>query len=414
MFRRQKVSAVVTRRRLIRILIAVPVAVLLLLTVWIGVAALHYSPEYVWRVAMWRESDVGDYLNNFPKRELTAAPEPFLFDSAPESAGVISALQSAFGTDDLDAFLTDTGTQAFIVIRDDRVIYEQYFNGWQRDSMVTSFSVAKSFVSTLVGIAIEEGHIGGLDDPITLYLPELLDRDPEFERITIRHVLTMSSGLEYKEMRPFLFNGDDPLTTYHPDQRELSLNNTHIDGPPGREFLYNKYHPQLLGMILERTTGMSVTELTQRYLWNPLGMEFDGAWCLDSTASGFEKMEAGLNARAIDFAKLGRLFLNGGNWQGTQVVSADWVALASGTNPDGRAPAFSRDRHYGLMWWGVPSDEEPPDYYAAGDHGQYVYVSPATDTVVIRTGVEYGVSSRDWITAFASAVNGLSVLDGAN
>ena len=136
----------------------------------------------------------------------------------------------------------------------------------------------------------------------------------------------MSSGLAYDESGWFLFNGDDPLTTYHPDQRQLALTNTRIAGPPGETFSYNKYHPQLLGMILERTTGMSVTAWTQTRLWDPLGMEFDGAWTLDSEASGFEKMEAGLNARAIDFAKLGRLFLHEGEWDGTQIVSPAWVA----------------------------------------------------------------------------------------
>ena len=130
-----------------------------------------------------------------------------------------------------------------------------------------------------------------------------------------------------------MFNGDDPLTTYHPDRRRLALTNTRIEGPPGETFSYNKYHPQLLGMILERTTGMSVTEWTQSRLWDPLGMEFDGAWTLDSEASGFEKMAAGLNAQAIDFAKLGRLFLNQGRWDGVQIVSSDWVALATGSIP---------------------------------------------------------------------------------
>src|SRR5687768_2092889 len=124
-------------------------------------------------------------------------------------------------------------------------------------------------------------------------------------------------------------------------------------------------------MILERTTGMTVTAWTQSRLWDPLGMEFDGAWCLDSTASGFEKLEAGLNARAIDYAKLGRLFLEGGDWNGRRVISADWVALATGIDPAGRAPAFDEDLYYALMWWGGPAGDQHPDFAAQGDHGQY-------------------------------------------
>lgn len=396
------------RRRLVRVIAAVLASIALLLVAWIGVAAIVYPPEYVRRVLLWRDSDVGDYLYNFPHRPLQAATEPFRFETAPEDDRVAAALESAFSVDDIDAFLTGTDTQAFIVIQDDQVVFERYYNGWQRDSMLTSFSVAKSFVSTLVLVAIEEGYVNSIDDPITDYLPEMAERDERFERVTIRHLLTMSSGFEYREMRWFLFNGDDPLTTYHPDQREISLTNTRIAGPPGETFRYNKYHPQLLGMILERATGMSVTDWTQTRLWDRLGMEFDGAWTLDSTSSGFEKMEAGLNARAIDFAKLGRLMLEQGRWEGEQVVSAEWVARASGTDPEWRAPSFAGDRFYGLMWWGVAYPDGSSDFYAAGDHGQYVYVSPGSRVIIVRMGDDYGVSSRTWVDAFARAASGLN------
>jgi CubicO group peptidase (beta-lactamase class C family) len=283
-------------------------------------------------------------------------------------------------------------------------VLERYVEPWRRDSMNTSFSVAKSFVATLVGMAIDEGMIKSLDDPITAYLPELALRDRRFEQISLRHLLLMSSGLEYAEGRFPLFNGDDPLTTYHPDQRRLALTNIQIEGPPGQTFRYNKYHPQLLGMVLERTTGMSVTAWTQTRLWDRLGMEFDGAWTLDSEASGFEKMEAGLNARAIDFAKLGRLYLRNGQWDGRQVLSSEFVALASGQDPRTRAPGRDREpRYYGLMWWGANQNRPRPDFFAAGDRGQYVYVSPASDVIIVRTGLDYGIPSSRWLEAFGGA-----------
>jgi CubicO group peptidase (beta-lactamase class C family) len=367
---------------------------------WLLAASAMYSPEYVMRVIAWGESDVGDYLTNFPQRRLTASPEPRPFAVALDEDRVEDVLATALGVGDLDQLLTETQTQSLIVVLDDDVAFERYANGWARDSMVTSFSVAKSFVSTLVGIAIAEGAIGSLDDPITGYLPELAQRDRRFEEITIRHLLLMSSGLDYQESGSFLFNGDDPLTTYHPDQRRLALTNTRIVASPGSSFRYNKYHPQLLGMILERTTGMSVSDWTQSRLWDPLGMEFDGAWTLDSEAAGFEKMEAGLNARAIDFAKLGRLFLHEGTWDGIPVVSPEWVATATGVDPADRAPSAPFGRFYALMWWGVQRASGPPDFYAAGDHGQYIYVSPQDQVVIVRTGVEYGVSSSRWVDAF--------------
>jgi CubicO group peptidase (beta-lactamase class C family) len=396
-----------TRRRLARVALVVVLLPVIAAGTWLLAASVLYSPEYVARVVTWRESDVGDYLDNFPHRRLTASPDPLSFAIALEEPRVEGILRSALGVDDLDAFLTRTETQSLIVIDHDQVVLERYFNGWRRDSMVTSFSVAKSFVSTLIGIALEEGAIRSIDDPITAYLPELVERDPRFEEITVRHLLMMSSGLDYEESGWFVFNGDDPLTTYHPDQRKLALTNTRIARPPGEIFSYNKYHPQLLGMILERTTGMSVTAWTQSRLWDPLGMEFDGAWTLDSQASGFEKMEAGLNARAIDFAKLGRLFLHEGRWDGRQIVSPEWVSLATGVDPADRAPHGSAARYYGLMWWGVQRDSGPPDFYALGDHGQFIYVAPQDAVVIVRTGVEYGVRSSQWIDAFTRTSDGL-------
>lgn len=389
-----------------------------LIALWLAVAALVYSPVYVGRVLAWGESDQGDYLNNFPLSSLSQSPEVFSFESSPEAERVRSVFEPALGVPDLDAFLTESETQAFIVIQEDRIIYEGYFNGAARDTMVTSFSVAKSFDSALIGIAIDEGFINSVNDPVTDYLPELAKRDDSFESITIRDLLRMSAGLDYKELRWALFNGDDPLTTYYPDQREIALDNTQIVDPPARYFLYNKYHPQLLGMILERTTGMSVTEYTQTRLWDPIGMEFSGAWALDSEDSGFEKMEAGLNARAIDYAKLGRLFLEDGSWNGVQVVSSGWVEESTGLdlathNPDYYANEFGQaiyadgGGYYQYMWYGRLRDGESADFFAEGDHGQIIYVSPARSLIIVRNGTGYGIPGSQWIDAFYEAAGDL-------
>ncbi|MEE8407403.1 MAG: serine hydrolase [Acidimicrobiia bacterium] len=389
-----------------------------LLLLWVAVGAVVYSPEYVGRVLTSRESSVDDYLHMFPLRSLSASATPFSFDEDPNEGAVRGAFESVLGVSDLDAFLAEAETQAFIVIKDDKILYEGYFNGTRRDSVVTSFSVAKSFDSALIGIAIDEGLIGSVDDAITDYLPELADRSIGFEKITIRDLLLMASGLDYQELRWFLFNGDDPLTTYYTDQREISLNNTNIIDPPAQYFLYNKYHPQLLGMILERTTGMSVADYTQTRLWDRIGMEYDGAWALDSEGSGFEKMEAGLNARAIDFAKFGRLYLNGGNWDGQQVISAEWVeestSLAETThNPDYYARSFGPsiyddgNGYYKYMWYGKLREGQPPDIAAEGDHGQFIYMSPANRVIIVRNGTGYGIASSEWIDAFYRAASDL-------
>jgi CubicO group peptidase (beta-lactamase class C family) len=273
---------------------------------------------------------------------------------------------------------------------------------------VTSFSVAKSFTSALVGLAIQDGYIQSVDDPITRYLPELAKRDPRFEAITIRHVLLMASGLDYQEFRPFLLNGDDPLSTYYPDQRKITLENTHIIDPPGQYVHYHKYGPQLLGLILERTTGMPVTQYLQTRLWNPLGMEYGGSWSTDSLASDFEKMETGVNARAIDFAKLGVLFLNGGAWQGKQVISKAWVDESTQPHFPDDYPAYYPEwfaslpgqPYYKYMWWGIAREGGGYDFAAEGDKGQYIYVSPGRKLVIVRHGIDFGIPSEKWIQLF--------------
>lgn len=297
--------------------------VLLLLAVAWPAASAATDQYYLPRVLLWRDADVGD-IARFPHRPVRAAPPPFRYVQAPMEAGADPRLQTVTVELDgrredrpLDDVLASTGTTDFIVIQNDRLVYEQYLNGHDRDSTQTSFSVAKSFVSALVGIAIADGHIQSVDDPITAYLPELRERDPRFERVALRPLLTMASGLRYQD-GGLPWSADDTKTYYATDLRQLALEDSSVEQEPGQRFEYNNYHPLLLGLVLERATGKPVAQYLEEKLWQPLGMEADGSWSLDSEGSGFEKMESDINGRAIDFAKFGSLYLNGGAWQGQQ------------------------------------------------------------------------------------------------
>jgi len=348
------------------------------------------------------------YSTTSDSRNVENAGSPFQFAAGTQEDEAL--VRTLFETNplirDLDSFLRETRTQAFIVIQNDRILYEKYFNGYRRDSIVTSFSVAKSFVSALIGIAIEDGHIDSVDDPITKYLPELGERDAAFNKITIRHLLMMSSGIRYREF-PF-FTGDNTKTYYYPDLRRLALEETVVVGRPGEEFLYNNYHPLLLGLILERATGRSVAHYLQEKIWKPLGMEFPGSWSLDSDASGFEKMESGLNGRAIDFAKFGRLYLNQGKWDGNQVIPAEWVAESTREDQSVDRAAYypnteffgAMDGYYGYMWWGLPRAGGHYDFSAVGNHGQFVYVSPRNNLIIVRNGERYGIEYHEWLRVF--------------
>lgn len=375
----------------------------------IGISLLYayiaFPAEYVNRVLRWGDSDVYDY-QKFPKRPLDASKSPFEFSLNLDEERIRTQFEAISGIDDFDLFLEKNRTQAFIVIQDDVILYEQYFNGASRDTIVTSFSTAKSFTSALVGIAISEEHIHSVNDPITDYLPELLDRDPAFARIAIRDLLMMSSGIRYKEF-PFV-NGDDAKTYYSPNLRQLALEDTSITGQPGETFHYNNYHPLLLGMILERATGTTVARYLQEKIWEPIGMQSPGSWSLDE--NGFEKMESGINARSIDFTKFGRLFLQNGNWDGVQVVPAEWVAESTQADTSIDYANYYYDRfifadgqgYYKYMWWGIQRDEQNYDFMALGNHGQFIYIAPQKNLIILRFGETYGeiTGADNWVKMF--------------
>jgi CubicO group peptidase (beta-lactamase class C family) len=342
------------------------------------------------RALMWRESDVGDQ-DRFPARRISAGAR-----TSPLRAGVEADLVVSGEEKELDEFLRDTDTLAFLVVHDDRLVHERYFDDATRESLQTSFSVAKSFASTLVGIAIDAGLIGSVDDPVTRYLPELAERDPRFKQITLRHLLTMSSGIRYREGAglPWPF-GDDTYTYYGVDLRDVALDRVRIDGPPGQAWEYNNYHPLLLGLVLERVTGRSVSDFMATRLWQPLGAEADATWSLDSEGSGFEKMESGLNARPVDYARFGLLLLHNGEWNGRRIVSEDWVRAATGADPT-TDPAYYYGYRY--FWW--LDVERPGRFYALGKYGQYIYVAPDADAVVVRFGRDWGVANITWLATF--------------
>ncbi|MGC2493482.1 serine hydrolase domain-containing protein [Candidatus Binatus sp.] len=302
----------------------------------------------------------------------------------------------------LSELLRSTGTHAFIVIRDNQVLYEDYFNGYARDSLCTAWSVSKSVASALVGIAIAEGYIKSLDDPITNYLPEL--KDQGFSAITIRNLLTMGSGIQY---RIGFFPWDEfVLAGYYPNLRQLLLSDLKIMEPPGQSFHYNNFNVELLGLILERTTHRSASQYLQEKIWEPIGMEYPATWSIDSDQDGFELTPILLNARAIDLAKFGRLYLNNGNWDGKQIVPENWVAESTVRDPNDHRPweTFSRWQdnggYYKYLWWGVSQGKSDYSYIGIGTYGQFIFVSPKTKVVIVRTADKDGIDPPYWREVF--------------
>jgi CubicO group peptidase (beta-lactamase class C family) len=392
---RTKISSVKTKRqrtlRTLLIIVAIPVVVFALV-----LAATPFSQlarGIMFSVVFWQQTDI-EHIRIFPARDIptsTASELPRLLDDTTVEA--FSTLDLLIYLVDnpsresinlrsrveLDQFMADSDTTAFLVVKDGVLVHEWYAEDIDPDALHTSFSVSKSIISTVVGMAVSDGSISSLDDPITTYVPELLKKDTRFGEITLRHLITMTSGLRYEEdMSPY---GDPANTYYSTDLRRSALNSVIIE-EPGKNYLYNNYNPLLLGMAVERATGKKIGDYMSEVLWAPMGAEADASWSMDSFYNGFEKLESGFNARPIDFARFGLMFANGGKVDGVQVVPLDWVEEATAPTNVSVGRNDLLEQNYQYMWWVYPDNR----FAAQGANGQFIVISPDEATVIVRLG----------------------------
>ena len=288
-----------------------------------------------------------------------------------------------------DKYLEDNNTIAFLIIQNDTIQYEKYFKGYDKERIVPSFSMAKSVTSILIGCAIDDGFIHSVNEPITVYIPELTKSG--FEKITIKHLLQMTSGIKFNEsyINPF----GDAASFYYGLNLRKEISKMKIKTEPGKEFEYVSGNTQLLGLVLERSLkGKTISEYLQQKIWIPLGMEYDASWSIDRNKNGLEKTFCCLNARARDFAKIGRLYLNKGNWNGKQIVTKNWVEQSTkAENKNGSV------QYYQHQWW-LPTANG--DFMAEGILGQFVYVNPSKNLIIVRLGKNEG--SADWWNIFTT------------
>lgn len=348
------------------------------------------TDTFTGRWVAWKSSGVDDYLL-FPFAAVKRSAETFTFLDGKEDFPVKEISYEFKGkpqTANLEALLEQTGTTAFIVIKDDTILYENYFNGYQRDSVVTSFSIAKSLTSLLMGMAIDDGYIQSLDEPVTQYIPELAEVDPAYENITLQHLLSMKSGIAFKDTDiPW---HDKSRAYYHPYLREV-VTQLPLAEPPGRTFVYNTFNPIILGIVLENATGQSVAAYFEERFWMRLGTEYDASWSLDSREDAMAKMESGFNGRAIDFAKIGRLILNEGAWDGEQIISAEWINNSTKLEAEDLVPKFGENVYYRNGWWLIsPKGNDEYTVFGWGHLGQYLFIFPDDGMIILRFGKEIG------------------------
>lgn len=346
-------------------------------------ALVYMDQSATARALLWFTPDAADW-QKFPARPINASHRPLALPAPATPVPGLNAM--AFQSVPMDGFLAAKDTTAFLVARGEKLLYEAYFNGAGRDTVQASFSLALPFASTLVGLAVADGFVDP-DDPVALHLPEFAQQDARFADITLRHLLSMASGLGYNERG--LPWSDDAQAYYSPDLRHTAMQ-VQYESPPGQQFHDNHFNPLILGMVLERATGMEVAGYLEKRLWQPMGAEGAASWSLDSDGSGFERMRSGLNARAVDFLKLGILFAQEGRINNKPVVSQAWVAEATRAET-----SLDPSLHYQFYWWVFP---EKGTFAAIGDYGQFLYVDPTSDLVILRMGTsDGGLERMQWI-----------------
>ena len=368
----------------------------------LAVLHLYYPLPYVFRVMMYRGPDFSD-IHRFEANRIAASssPQPLPMQASDD---LVQAIGAYPGVGDVERFLQETETSAFVVLRNGRIAFEWYAPGSGVDTLQNSFSVSKSVLSALVGLAAD-GGLMSLSDPVTVHLPELLQRDARFADITLGQLLDMRSGVRFNsDVRAPFFTADNAIIYYHPDIASVVLERTRIASAPG-EFQYNNYNSLFLGLVLRRATGGTVAGYLEHELWQPMGAEHAAGWSTDDR--GVERGESGFHGSARDLAKFGLLYLRDGRVDGEQVLPAAWVRASTQTEEPVRLERYDGGRWaYRAGWWIVPRPEGRPDFTGIGRIGQFVYVSPQHDTVFVRTGPGRGDwGDRDWTRFFYASAS---------
>lgn len=366
--------------------------------------ALAYArtDTYLGRWFAWRASDVGD-AQRFDNRPIQPSDEPRPLAGTPlplADATISYTVRGAARERELGTLLEETGTSAFVVVRDGVVAMEWYGADHSHAAQVTSFSVAKSVTALLVLAAVEDGLIASLDDPLSEYLPELGDVDSGYGRVTVRHLLDMRSGIRFRDHD--LPWGDKARVYYEPHLRELVMK-LPLVAEPGASFMYNSYNPVLIGLVLERVTGVEPARYFEQRLWQPLGAEYQASWSVSRRGETLPKMESGINAAAIDFVKLGVALLDNAEPAYLAELTSRLRVEAHPIDPN--EPDGLR---YALGWWVYPATSGRPFAVAGTGHlGQYLFVYPDQGVVVARFGGRFG-DIDSWRTVFDQLVGRLT------
>jgi CubicO group peptidase (beta-lactamase class C family) len=335
----------------------------------------------------------------FESREVRATSPAPLASSATEAK--IELTRSTHATyASFDELLAQNHTGSFLVVRDDAVVYERYFDRVTRTTQLPSFSMSKTFAAVLAGCAVRDGLFRSIDDRLVTYVPELASKKG-YGDITLEQLLRMTAGIDFIEDSyaggAFYYTTDLRARMYAYDVRWTA----------GTHYLYGSVSMQLVWDALNRRLGgKTVARYFEERVWGPMGAEHAAAWSLDSSASGIEKLFGGFSATTRDHARIGLLFLHEGALDGHAVVPAEWIKESLAVDPvAGIVQTTDGNVKRGKYQWFWSLDEKSY-YFAKGYRGQYVFVIPDKHMVFVRFGDDYG--DVDWPALFVQIADNLS------
>lgn len=340
--------------------------------------SLTLTSCHVGRYFFWNFADINDY-KKFPSLPIEKASDEFSFKE--KSVGTDLTVPQIFeeksGTITFDNFQENHKTVAFMIIRNDSILYEKYYSGYDDSAIIPSFSLSKSFISALIGIAVDEGFIKNVHQPVTDFIPELKQNDPRFGNITLEHLINMRSGIRFNEgySNPFA----DMAKYYYGRNLNKYLAQLKIETQPDEKYNYLSVNTLLLGIALERATGKKLNEYLEEKIWKPLNMEFDASWSIDSKKDNQIKAFCCINARTRDFAKFGRLYLHKGKYNQQQIIPEEWIKKTIAITNDSKD---SQNYSYNYSW----RVKDDGAIFAKGVLGQYIYVFPEKNIIIVRLG----------------------------
>lgn len=353
---------------------------------FLSLFALFLCKPYLIRVLRYRTPSAETY-KIFPQEISHKSDSVFHFIRAVNPRSDLDTLHVQDGNNQsipLKMYLKNGQVNAFIVIRNDSVLYERYDKGYNDSTLSTIFSGAKSMISIMIGQALADGSIKSLNDKVTRYIPELKS-NPAFEQITLKNLLDMKSGLEFQDALGGIIKAffSDEAKYYYTDDMQAQLFKVKLVNKPGTVWVYKSIDPILLGWVLKKVTGKSVAQYFEANVWKQIGTGYNATWGLDQV-DGLTNTASRFQVTAIDFAKIGRLYLNKGRYNGKQIVPESWVnqSINIGNETPASAKGWQKSAHH-YLWW-IPQEGDKGDYAAEGMLGQRLYVDPKTNTIIVQ------------------------------